>query len=88
MPKHAGPIKKLIDPFSVPAQMNNLGVLIVAYVTFSVNGDTQCVDPGNMSFLNFIWYGSSIVCFGTLILSLLYMFGVVDLCFNKIIPCG
>lgn len=44
MPKHQGPIKKLIDPFSIPAQMNNLGVLIVAYVTFSINNDTQCVD--------------------------------------------
>lgn len=33
MPKHNGPIERLIDPFSIPAQMNNLGVLIVAYVT-------------------------------------------------------
>jgi len=24
--------------------MNNLGVLIVAYVTFSINSDTQCAD--------------------------------------------
>jgi hypothetical protein len=37
MAKHQGPIRKLIDPFSIPAQMNNLGVLIVAYVTYSVN---------------------------------------------------
>lgn len=32
MPKHEAPLQKLINPFSLPAQMNNLGVLIVAYV--------------------------------------------------------
>jgi hypothetical protein len=68
--------------------MNNLGVLIVAYVTYSVNSHTGCEDPHNLSFLKFIWYGSNIVCFGTLILSVLYMIGVVDFCFNKVIPCG
>jgi hypothetical protein len=68
--------------------MNNLGVLIVAYVTYSVNNETQCVDNHNMDFLYFIWYGSNIVCFGTLILSLLYMVGIIDFCFNKVIPCG
>lgn len=47
MPQHQGPIKRMIDPFSIPAQMNNLGVLIVAYVTFSINNDTQCTDPQN-----------------------------------------
>lgn len=88
MPKHEGPIRKLIDPFSIPAQMNNLSILIVAYVTYSVNSDTQCHDPDNSNYLHFIWYGSNIVCFGSLILSLLYMLGIIDFLFNKVIPCG
>jgi hypothetical protein len=40
MPRHQGPIRRLIDPFSIPAQMNNLGILIVTYVTYSVNKET------------------------------------------------
>lgn len=88
MPKHEGPIRKLIDPFSIPAQMNNLSILIVAYVALSVNSETQCQDTNNTNYLNFIWYGSNIVCFGSLILSLLYMLGVIDFLFNKVIPCG
>jgi hypothetical protein len=47
MPKHQGPIQKMIDPFSVPAQMNNLGVLVVAYVTKSMYAETECSDPNN-----------------------------------------
>ena len=30
-------MSKLLDPFSVPAQLNNLGVLIVAYVAHKIN---------------------------------------------------
>lgn len=40
MPKHQGPVQQLIDPFSVPAQMNNLGVFIVAYVTKELYGNS------------------------------------------------
>ncbi len=88
MPKHQGPLQKMIDPFSIPAQMNNLGVLIVAYVTKSVNKETSCNDVDNTAFLSFIYYGSTIVCGGTFLLSILYMIGVIDYCINKIIPCG
>jgi len=44
MPKHQGPIQKLIDPFSIPAQMNNLGVLIVAYVAKDLYSKSNCED--------------------------------------------
>lgn len=44
MPKHEGPIRQLIDPFSIPAQMNNLGVFIVAYVTMDIYENTECKD--------------------------------------------
>jgi hypothetical protein len=33
-------------------------------------------------------YGSTLVCGGTFILSILYVLGVVDFCVNKICPCG
>jgi hypothetical protein len=37
MPRHKGPVQRIIDPFSIPAQLNNICVLIVAYVTHSIN---------------------------------------------------
>ena len=40
------------------------------------------------NFLEFILYGSTIVCGGTFLLSLMYMVGVLDYCINKIVPCG
>lgn len=88
MPKHEGPIKHLIDPFSIPAQMNNLGVFIVAYVTNNLYSQNTCVDPENINFLYFIYYGSAIVCGGTALLSIIYMIGLLDYCINKIMPCG
>lgn len=30
-------MSKFLDPFNVPAQLNNLGVLIVAYVAKNIN---------------------------------------------------
>ena len=30
-------MSKILDPFSIPAQLNNLGVLIVAYVAKKIN---------------------------------------------------
>lgn len=88
MPKHQGPIQRLIDPFSIPAQMNNLGVLIVAYVTKDMYDQSQCTDPEDVKFLNFIYYGSTIVCGGTFLMSLIYMIGLLDYCINKVMPCG
>ena len=79
---------KFLDPFSIPAQMNNLGILVVAYVTHEVHKDTQCEDPGHERFLHFILYGSTIVCGGTFILTILYVIGAIDYCLNKICPCG
>ena len=88
MPKHQGPIQQLIDPFSIPAQMNNLGVFIVALVTKQLYEQNQCPDQPNLEYLHFIFYGSAIVCGGTALLSVLYMVGLLDYCINKIIPCG
>ena len=88
MPKHQGPVQQLVDPFSVPAQMNNLGLLIVAFVTKSVHKEGQCSDESNLDFLNFIYYGSAIVCICTALLTIMYMIGLLDYCINKIIPCG
>lgn len=34
----------MVDPFSVPAQMNNLGVFIVACVIRRVYQDSPCQD--------------------------------------------
>jgi hypothetical protein len=39
-------------------------------------------------YLNFIFYGANVVCLGTLLLTVLYMVGIIDFCFNKVIPCG
>lgn len=39
-------------------------------------------------FLHFILYGSTLVCSGTFILTILYMLGVIDYCINKICPFG
>jgi hypothetical protein len=88
MPKHQGPVQQLIDPFSIPAQMNNLGVFIVAYVTMELYGNNECTDPDNLNYLHFIYYGSMIVCGGTALLSVLYMLGILDYLINKVIPCG
>ena len=88
MPKHESPLQRLIDPFSVPAQMNNLGVLIVAYVTKGMMKDQQCTDPENAEFLNFIYYGSIIVCGGTFLLSAMYIMGLLDYCISRVMPCG
>ena len=30
-------MSKFLDPFSIPAQLNNLGVLVVAYVAQQIN---------------------------------------------------
>jgi hypothetical protein len=88
MPKHKGPVERLVDPFSIPAQMNNLGVLIVAYVTKDMYNEQMCTDPEELKFLNFIYYGSTIVCGGTFLMTLIYMIGLLDYCINKIMPCG
>ena len=88
MPKHQGPIQRLIDPFSIPAQMNNLCVLIVAYVTKDMYDSSSCADHDDVQFLNFVYYGSTIVCGGTFIMSIIYMIGLLDYCINKIMPCG
>ena len=37
-------VAKYLDPFSVPAQLNNLGVLVVAYVTHDVHDHSGCSD--------------------------------------------
>jgi hypothetical protein len=88
MPKHQAPLQKLVDPFSILAQMNNLGVLIVAYVAEDIYKGSSCSDTAGLSFLYFIYYGSTIVCGGTFLLSLLYMVGLLDYCINKVMPCG
>ena len=88
MPKHQGPVQQLIDPFSIPAQMNNLGVFIVAAVSKSIHQASGCSDQQNLDFLNFIFYGSAIVCAGTALITAMYMVGLLDYCINKIIPCG
>jgi hypothetical protein len=88
MPKHKSPIEKLIDPFSIPAQMNNLGVLIIAYSTKTILARDTCNDNQNLAFLNFIYYGSMITCVGTALMSILYMIGLLDYCINKVMPCG
>ena len=88
MPKHQGPVEQLIDPFSVPAQMNNLGVFIVALVTKTVHQSGLCKDESNLDFLNFIYYGSAIVSAGTALITVMYMVGLLDYCINKIMPCG
>ena len=88
MPRHQSPFQNLVDPFSIPAQMNNLGVLIVAYVAEDIFSGSGCTDQRGLSFLYFIYYGSTIVCGGTILLSLLYMVGILDFCINKIMPCG
>lgn len=81
-------INKFLDPFSVPTQMNNLGVLVVAYVANRVHEENGCEDPGHEHFLYFILYGSTLVCGGTFILTILYILGIIDYCINKICPCG
>lgn len=81
-------VSKILDPFSIPAQLNNLGLFVVAYVTQSAHQTTNCQDPSNEHFLNFIFYGSIFVCGGTFLLSILYVLGVIDYCINKICPCG
>lgn len=48
MPKHKSPVERLIDPFSVPAQMNNLGVLIIAYFTKQIYERGTCSDSENL----------------------------------------
>ena len=88
MPRHQSPFQKLVDPFSIPAQMNNLGVLIVAYVAEDIYSGSGCTDQRGLNFLYFIYYGSTVVCGGTFLLSLLYMVGILDFCINKIMPCG
>jgi hypothetical protein len=75
-------------PFAIPTQINNLGVLILAYVIFSVNQQTGCTDPGHTDFLYFILYGSLVVYGFTLILSVLYYFGVIDSCISRLTICG
>lgn len=37
-------ISKYLDPFSIPTQLNNLCVLIVAYVIKLANTETGCRD--------------------------------------------
>lgn len=37
-------INKYLDPFSIPTQLNNLCVLIVAYVAKLANNETKCTD--------------------------------------------
>ena len=88
MPKHEGPVRQIIDPFSIPAQMNNLGVFIVAIVTKQTLEGGDCEDANLINYLNFIYYGSAIVCGGTALMSVMYMIGLLDYCINKIIPCG
>lgn len=81
-------VSKYLDPFSIPTQLNNLCVLIVAYVAKLANNETVCVDDRLSPFLYFILYGSTLVCSGTFILTILYMLGVIDYCINKICPFG
>ena len=68
--------------------MNNLCVLIIAWVTVGMQQQTNCTDPNSLPYLQFIYYGSIIVVCGTFILSVFYMLGVIDFCINRIIPCG
>ena len=68
--------------------MNNLGILVVAYVTHKIHGGTGCEDPEHERFLHFILYGSTLVCGGTFILTTLYVVGAIDYCINKVCPCG
>lgn len=37
-------ISKYLDPFSIPTQLNNLCVLIVAVVAKLANMETGCID--------------------------------------------
>lgn len=81
-------MSKFLDPFSVPAQLNNVGVLVVAYVARQLNSETMCIDASHLHYLHFIFYGSTVVCGGTFLLTILYFLGIVDFCINKICPCG
>ncbi len=81
-------ISKYLDPFSIPTQLNNLCVLIVAYAAKSANAETNCHDTRLEPYLNFILYGSTLVCSGTFVLSILYALGVIDFCINKVCPFG
>ena len=83
-----GILSSIIDPFSISAQMNNVGVLVVAYVAIVLNKKTGCIDEKNDNYLYFILYGSTLVSGGTLILTLLYFCGIIDYCINKVIPCS
>ena len=81
-------MSKFIDPFSIPAQLNNFGVLIVAYVAKQMNNETECIDNAHINFLYFIFYGSAIVCGGTFVLTGLYFLGIIDFFVNNICKCG
>ena len=81
-------MSKFLDPFSIPAQLNNLGILVIAYVTVTTHEETGCEDNAHEHFLYFIYYGSTLVCGGTFILTVLYLLGVIDFCINKICPFG
>lgn len=72
----------------MPTQINNLGVLILAYVVYSTNLKTTCTDPDHMSFLFFILYGSVIVYGFTLLFTILYYLGVIDSCISRLTICG
>lgn len=75
-------------PFAIPTQINNLGVLILAYVVYTMNQQTGCIDNEHMGFLYFILYGSFIVSSLTLILSILYVLGCIDTCISRLNICG
>lgn len=72
----------------MPTQINNLGVLILAYVVYSTNLRTNCQDPDHMDFLFFILYGSMVVYGFTLLFTILYYLGVIDSCISRLTICG
>ena len=78
----------IYKPFALPTQINNIGMLILAYVVYDTNQQTQCSDPDNMTFLYFILYGSIIVYGFTLLFSVLYSLGAIDKCVRWMNMCG
>ena len=75
-------------PFTLPTQINNIGVLILAYVIYQTHQSSGCIDETHLHFLYFILYGSLIVYGFTLLFTILYGLGIVDKCISKMSLCG
>ena len=75
-------------PFALPTQLNNIGVLILAYVVYETYQTSGCTETTHLHFLYFILYGSMLVYGFTLIITVLYALGIVDKCISKMTICG